>query len=111
MRTMQNRGFTLTEVVIATMVVALAVIAFSAVFPTGARAMTRSRHRDLAAQAAHQELEYWRGAGYLLIHGSVLAGKNSVTQSIVTALPAELAGATGQVTLTRAGSDFTDYTG
>src|SRR5437868_2502150 len=82
MRKRSRHGFTLGEVVIATTVVALGVLAFSAVFPAGARALSRARHRDMAAQAAQEELEYWRSVGYIQFQSIVLPGANSATHAM-----------------------------
>lgn len=93
-----RHGFTLTEAIIAMMLLSFIMVVFGASFPYASQTITRSRHMDLAANACQQELEVYRNAGYNSCP-SIPAG--SMSASVTFTPPSELTQATGKVTFTR----------
>ena len=59
-----RRGMTLTETLLALLVVGMAGAAFSAMFPTAGIGIGRARHLDMATESAYREIDAWRAVGY-----------------------------------------------
>ncbi len=93
-----RRGFTLTEAIIAMVLLSLIMVVFGASFPYASQTITRSRHMDLAANACQQELEVYRSVGYNSCP-SISAGSTSTKVEFTP--PDALTQATGTVTFTR----------
>lgn len=96
----RRRGFTLPEAMMCVLIAGMAASIFGASFPSAAKAMRRSQHVDLAAEACYAELEAWRGRGY----SQIPAGSGTVTlgtASLIRSLPAALPNASGQLVIRR----------
>lgn len=98
-----RRGFSLPEVMLAIAIMGYAVAVFVGAFPASGNAISRSRHRDLAASACQQQLEFWRNIGYSSLP-AVPSGATGVTVSFTP--PATLPRATGSVRFTRVDDSF-----
>jgi prepilin-type N-terminal cleavage/methylation domain-containing protein len=102
-----RRGFTIPEVLMALAITGFAVSIFGASFPACGRALSRSRHTDIASDACQQQLELYRQVGYDSLP-AIPAGSSSL--KVQFAAPAGLPGATGAVTFTRLDSSFSATT-
>ncbi len=98
-----RRGFTLTEVSAAMLVVGFAVAMFGAAFPACGQTISRGRHTDTATNACQQQLDFWRQVGYASLP-AIADGRSAVQQSLTA--PTALPNATGSLTFSRVGEDF-----
>ena len=103
-------GFSMPEVLMALAILIIVLFAMGSAFPAASRTMARAHERDIAADSAHRELEYWRAVRYPVIHQH-LGQKKSETLQLRYPLPASLTNGSGSVSITRAGTDFGDSTG
>ena len=77
MKNKMNRGFTLTEVMIAIAIFGIALIGTAIVFNVGPSSVRKTSEVTMAAQAAQQELEIIRDQPY----GSILTMSTTFTTS------------------------------
>lgn len=101
-----RRGFTLPEVSIALMIIAVTCIAFCSAFTAGRRAISRGRHIDQASDNCQEQLEFYRQVGYgsLPITAAQVSTQTSFTPN------SSLPNASGSVTLTRVDDTFAAVT-
>ena len=102
-------GFSMPEVILALAILLIVLFAMGSAFPAASRTMARAQERDIAADSAHRELEYWRAVRYPMIH-QYLGGEQKITVNLKYPLPEALTNGAGTVLITRAGSDFGDST-
>lgn len=102
-----RRGFTLTEAIIAMVLLSLVMVVFGASFPYASQTITRGRHMDLASNACQAQLEVYRNAGYNSCP-AIATGSSSTKVSFTP--PSDLTGATGTVQFTRVTDSFSTTT-
>ena len=94
----QQRGFTLVEVIIGCVIVALMFLTFVPAYLSSEQAIRRGQNKELATQSARQELESWRLQGYVAV--SALVGAQS-SRTLSFTPSNSLPQVTGQDTFTR----------
>jgi prepilin-type N-terminal cleavage/methylation domain-containing protein len=92
-----RRGFSLPEVLIALVVMALAVAVFGAAFPSASQAISRSKHIDMASDECQKQLDFYRQVGFNSLP-DIPSGASSLKQAF-TPTP-ELPGAEGVIVFT-----------
>lgn len=103
----RRRGFTLPEIMLALLVMALTVATFAATFPGAGQAISRSKHIDQASDECQKQLDFYRNVSY----NSLPAIPAGVSSTSVTFVPSsELPGATGVVTFTHVDNNFNAVT-
>ena len=91
-----RRGFTMIEALTAAVVAGLAIMLFTAAFPSCSQWVLRSGHVDAATNGCSKQTEYWRGLGYDALPTS--GGAATVTQTWTP--PVELPNATAKTVFT-----------
>src|SRR2546425_139058 len=94
----QQRGFTLVEVIIGCVIVALMFLTFVPAYLSSEQAIRRGQNKELATQSARQELESWRLQGYVAV-SALIGAQSSRTLSFTPSN--SLPQVTGQDTFTR----------
>jgi Tfp pilus assembly protein PilE len=91
-----RRGFTVVEALTAAVVAGMAIMLFTAAFPSCSQWVLRSGHVDAATNGCSKQTEYWRGIGYAGLPTS--GGAAIVTQTWTP--PVELPNATAKTVFT-----------
>ena len=92
-----RRGFTVVEALTAAVVAGLAIMLFSAAFPSCSQWVLRNGHVDAATNGCSRQTEYWRGIGYEGLP-PIPTGQTTLTQTWTP--PTELPQATAKTVFT-----------
>jgi hypothetical protein len=93
-----RNGFTVVEALTAAVVAGLAIMLFTAAFPSCSQWVLRSGHVDAATNGCSKQTEYWRGLGYAALP-VIPEGDTTVTETWTP--PTELPHAGAKTVFTR----------